>query len=148
MAGTSSPEQGGKQDMARRGKPRPAREQVLEGLRALTKQNWRRLKTELQTYAALRGRASVRLADFLHDQALELEDWSWPCSPPWPCGLTRRRPRQLTAAASCPQASVHGIRWRERLLKIACVTMQSSDLLTIPTCASRPCGRLLPHSAR
>jgi superfamily II DNA or RNA helicase/HKD family nuclease len=53
---------------------RQTRGQVLQGLRALTTQNWRRLKTELQTYAALRGRASVRLADFLHDQALELED--------------------------------------------------------------------------
>ena len=53
---------------------RQTREQVLQGLRALTTQNWRRLKTELQTYAALRGRVSVRLADFLHDQALELED--------------------------------------------------------------------------
>jgi len=53
---------------------RQTREQVLQGLRGLTTQNWRRLKTELQTYAALRGRASVRLADFLHDQALELED--------------------------------------------------------------------------
>jgi len=53
---------------------RQTREQVLQGLRALTMQNWRRLRTELQTYAALRGRASVRLADFLHEQALELED--------------------------------------------------------------------------
>lgn len=53
---------------------RQTREQVLQGLRALTTQTWRRLKTELQTYAALRGRAAVRLADFLHDQALELED--------------------------------------------------------------------------
>jgi superfamily II DNA or RNA helicase/HKD family nuclease len=53
---------------------RQTREQVLRGLRTLTTQNWRRLRTELQTYAALRGRASVRLADFLHDQALELED--------------------------------------------------------------------------
>lgn len=53
---------------------RQTREQVLQGLRALTTQNWRRLKTELQTYAALRGRTAVRLADFLHDQALELED--------------------------------------------------------------------------
>jgi hypothetical protein len=53
---------------------RQTREQVLQGLRELTTQNWRRLKTELQSYAALRGRASVRLADFLHDQALELED--------------------------------------------------------------------------
>jgi superfamily II DNA or RNA helicase/HKD family nuclease len=53
---------------------RQTREQVLQSLRALTAQNWRRLKTELQTYAALRGRATVRLADFLHAQALELED--------------------------------------------------------------------------
>ena len=53
---------------------RQTREQVLQGLRALTTQNWRRLKTELQTYAALRGRAAIHLADFLHDQALELDD--------------------------------------------------------------------------
>jgi superfamily II DNA or RNA helicase/HKD family nuclease len=53
---------------------RQTREQVLQGLRALTTQTWRRLKTELQTYAALRGRTAVTLADFLHDQALELEE--------------------------------------------------------------------------
>ena len=53
---------------------RQTREQVLQGLRSLTSQNWRRLITELQTYAALKGRTSVRLVDFLHDQALELED--------------------------------------------------------------------------
>ncbi len=52
---------------------RQTREQVLQGLRALTSQTWRRLKTELQTYAALKGR-TVRLADFLHDQALDLDD--------------------------------------------------------------------------
>jgi len=50
------------------------REQVLQGLRALTTQSWRRMRIELQSYAALKGRTSVRLADFLHDQALELED--------------------------------------------------------------------------
>ena len=53
---------------------RQTREQVLRGLRALTTQNWRRLRTELQTYATLKGRTSVRLGDFLHDQALTLED--------------------------------------------------------------------------
>ncbi len=53
---------------------RQTREQVLRGLRALTTQNWPRLRTELQAYAALRGRASVRLADFLHEQALEPEE--------------------------------------------------------------------------
>jgi superfamily II DNA or RNA helicase len=50
------------------------REQVLQGLRALTAQNWRRLRIDLQSYAALKGRTAVRLGDFLHDQALELED--------------------------------------------------------------------------
>lgn len=50
------------------------REQVLQGLRTLTSQNWRRLRTELQAYAALRGRASVSLAGFLNDQGLELEE--------------------------------------------------------------------------
>jgi superfamily II DNA or RNA helicase/HKD family nuclease len=53
---------------------RQTREQVLNGLRLLTTQNWRRLTIELQTYTALKGRSSVRLADFLHDQALELDD--------------------------------------------------------------------------
>lgn len=50
------------------------REQVLRGLRALTMQNWRRMRTELQTYAALRGRQAVRLGAFLHDQSLDLEE--------------------------------------------------------------------------
>ena len=53
---------------------RQSREQVLQGLRSMTSQNWRRLKAELQTYAALRGRSSVQLSDFLHDQSLELGD--------------------------------------------------------------------------
>jgi hypothetical protein len=53
---------------------RQTRDQVLRGLRELTTQNWRRLTTELQAHVALRGRAWVRLADFLHDQALDLED--------------------------------------------------------------------------
>lgn len=53
---------------------RQTREQVLQGLRSLIGQNWRRMKTELQTYVALRGRTSVSLAGFLHDQALELDD--------------------------------------------------------------------------
>ncbi|MFT3777613.1 MAG: DUF3427 domain-containing protein [Ottowia sp.] len=53
---------------------RQTREQVLQGLRALTTQNWRRMKTELQAYAALRGRTAVSLAGFLHDQTLELDD--------------------------------------------------------------------------
>jgi len=50
------------------------REQVLKGLRDITQSNWRHLRTELQSYASLRGPTAVRLSDFLHDQALELED--------------------------------------------------------------------------
>ena len=50
------------------------REQVLKSLREMTMQNWRRLKTELQAYAALRGRDSVQLANFVREQAIELDD--------------------------------------------------------------------------
>ncbi|MFN9388903.1 MAG: DUF3427 domain-containing protein [Betaproteobacteria bacterium] len=50
------------------------RERVLDGLRALTQQSWRRMKSELQSYAALHGRGAVRLSDFLRDQALALGD--------------------------------------------------------------------------
>lgn len=53
---------------------RQTREQVLRGLRAMVANNWRRLRTELQAYAVLRGNAGVELADFLHEQALELDD--------------------------------------------------------------------------
>jgi len=53
---------------------RQSREQVLRSLRELSAQSWRRLTTELQAHAALRGRAQVRLAQFLHDQALEIDD--------------------------------------------------------------------------
>jgi superfamily II DNA or RNA helicase/HKD family nuclease len=50
------------------------REQVLQSLRSAMLQTWRRLRTELQAYVALRGRANVRLADFLREQALELDE--------------------------------------------------------------------------
>ena len=53
---------------------RQARDQILGSLRKLVHQNWRRLRTELQTYMALRGRANVRMATFLREQAIELED--------------------------------------------------------------------------
>lgn len=53
---------------------RQARDQILSSLRRLVQQNWRRLRTELQTYVALRGRNKVRLATFLREQAIELED--------------------------------------------------------------------------
>ena len=43
----------------------------LRSLRRLVQQNWRRLKTELQAYAALRGRTDIRLASFLSEQAIE-----------------------------------------------------------------------------
>lgn len=53
---------------------RQSREQILCSLRKLVQQNWRRLRTELQAFAALRGRQRVRLADFLREQAIELDD--------------------------------------------------------------------------
>lgn len=51
-----------------------SREQILANLRKLIQQNWRRLTAELQAYASLKGRQNVRLASFLHDQALNIED--------------------------------------------------------------------------
>ena len=51
-----------------------AREQVLRSLRTITQQTWRRLRTELQSYAALRGNSAVRLADFVREQAVNLEE--------------------------------------------------------------------------
>lgn len=50
------------------------REQVLSGLRTFSQQSWRRLKAELQAYAALRGRTNVSLPEFLYEHALEPED--------------------------------------------------------------------------
>ena len=51
-----------------------SREQILTNLRKLIQQNWRRMTAELQAYASLKGRQNVRLASFLHDQALNIED--------------------------------------------------------------------------
>lgn len=53
---------------------RQTREQVLRSLRRLVQHNWRRLRVELQAYAALRGRNDVRLSEFLREQGVELED--------------------------------------------------------------------------
>lgn len=53
---------------------RCTRDQVLGSLRAAANQSWRRLRAELQSYAALRGRANVNMVDFLREQAIDLED--------------------------------------------------------------------------
>lgn len=50
------------------------RSQVLDSLRAAINQTWRRLQRELQAYAALSGRTNMKLATFLRDQAIELND--------------------------------------------------------------------------
>jgi hypothetical protein len=50
------------------------REQVLQSLRSAMQQTWRRLRAELQAYVALRGRGNVRLAEFLREQGLELNE--------------------------------------------------------------------------
>jgi superfamily II DNA or RNA helicase len=51
---------------------RKAREQVLQNLRTLTQQSWRRLTSELRSYAELRR--PITLPDFLHHQRLALEE--------------------------------------------------------------------------
>ena len=50
------------------------RAQVLASLRESLQQNWRKLKVELQAYAATRGQAAVSLAGFVRDQGLEPSD--------------------------------------------------------------------------
>jgi superfamily II DNA or RNA helicase len=50
------------------------KDQILRSLRTAINQSWRRLQTELQSYVSLKGRAHVRLADFLRDQALRPEE--------------------------------------------------------------------------
>jgi superfamily II DNA or RNA helicase/HKD family nuclease len=50
------------------------KEQILRSLRTAVNQSRRRLRGELQSYVALRGRTDIRLADFLHEQALQPEE--------------------------------------------------------------------------
>ncbi|MBA4146600.1 MAG: DUF3427 domain-containing protein [Verrucomicrobia bacterium] len=50
------------------------RDQILRNLRTAINQSWRRLTSELQSYIALRGRQNVHLAEFLHDQALQVQE--------------------------------------------------------------------------
>jgi len=51
-----------------------ARERILANLKSTTQHTWQRLRSELQSYAAMTGRVTVRLADFLHDQDIELSE--------------------------------------------------------------------------
>jgi superfamily II DNA or RNA helicase/HKD family nuclease len=51
-----------------------SREQILSNLRNLIQQNWRRMTGELRAYASLRGHRNVRLANFLYDQGLNVDD--------------------------------------------------------------------------
>jgi superfamily II DNA or RNA helicase/HKD family nuclease len=51
-----------------------SREQILRNLRNLIQQNWRRLTGELRSYASLKGHRNVRLANFLYDQGLNVDD--------------------------------------------------------------------------
>ncbi|HPY42331.1 MAG TPA: DEAD/DEAH box helicase, partial [Thiolinea sp.] len=46
------------------------REQILQSLRSLTQQSWRHLIRELQTFAALHKRQTVKLGELLHEQVL------------------------------------------------------------------------------
>lgn len=92
---------------------RQTREQVLRGLRTLVQQNWRRLRTELQAYAALKGRGALRLADFLHDQGLELEDvYRDSASSGW---TALRRDAGLLAAEPGPEESYFSRRFADLL---------------------------------
>lgn len=53
---------------------RQSRDQILSSLKRLVQHNWRRLCKELQAFAALKGRSNISLADFLREQAIDIED--------------------------------------------------------------------------
>ena len=53
---------------------RVSRERVLTSLRQVAQQTWPRLRAELSAYIVLRGTRSVRLAEFIRDQGLEIGD--------------------------------------------------------------------------
>ncbi|MDH4392280.1 MAG: DUF3427 domain-containing protein [Aquabacterium sp.] len=123
---------------------RQTREQVLQGLRALTAQNWRRLKTELQSYAALKGR-TVRLADFLHDQALDLEDVYRSATGQGRSGWTAlRRDAGLLVAEPGPEEDYFSRRFGDllhvddpaRLATMAAVGLSAAQLVSQPMGAS------------
>ncbi|MCP5265588.1 MAG: DUF3427 domain-containing protein [Burkholderiaceae bacterium] len=92
------------------------RDQVLRSLRNLSTQNWRRLTSELQAYVALRGVANVRLADFLHDQSLALEDVYRGGSANARSGWTAlKRSAGLLASEPGPQEDYFGRRFADLL---------------------------------
>jgi hypothetical protein len=51
-----------------------ARQRVLEALREIANQTWPRLTAELRAFAAGRARHEITLANFLHEQCVDLED--------------------------------------------------------------------------
>lgn len=53
---------------------RQTRQQVLDSLRTLVQQTWKRLTAEVQAYATVKGTRSPRLGEFLHDQRIALEE--------------------------------------------------------------------------
>jgi len=66
-----------------------ARERVLENLRRVTAQNWRRITGEFRAYLALPGKRNPTLGAFLSDQGLELADLYRPQEPSGWTGLRR-----------------------------------------------------------
>jgi superfamily II DNA or RNA helicase/HKD family nuclease len=51
-----------------------ARDRVLASLQAVSQQTWARLRRELQGYAATKGRGTVKLADFLREQEVDIAE--------------------------------------------------------------------------
>lgn len=120
-----------------------ARDQVLRSLRATINQNWRRLRAELQSFAAVRGRTTVKLAEFLHDTNLEVEEIY---RPQGRSGWTAlRRDAGLLNAPEQPEDEYFGRRYSSLL---HCDDPEQLDLLT---CIADPAVRyeqLTPRQQR
>jgi superfamily II DNA or RNA helicase/HKD family nuclease len=86
-----------------------SREQILRNLRNLIQQNWRRLTTELRSYASLKGNRDVRLATFLYDQGLNVDDIYRPNGNSGWSAL--RRAAGLTVSEAGPEEEYFGRRF-------------------------------------
>ena len=86
-----------------------SRVQILGNLRNLINQNWRRLTGELISYASLSGDRNVRLANFLYDQGLNVEDIYRPSGNSGWSAL--RRAAGLTVSEAGPEEEYFGRRF-------------------------------------
>ena len=95
---------------------RQSQAQVPALLKNLAQQQWKRLRTELQGYSALKGRTAVNLSDFLRDQSLDVNDVYRPGSGTRRSGWTTlKRDAGLLVSEKGPEEEYFSRRFSEHL---------------------------------